>query len=720
MTSSPFPLGAYVGNPDDGSSTDQASFNAAFAGFTSLLGEAPTYMDTYLDVSDPISSWASSTAFAAASFAQSPDAAATIPVIGLPLSSVAAGSPSADAQFQAFAAGTYDSMLIGVVNTWVKEGFTNLVFRPGWEMNLQDNNSAGNTAQSQADWVSAFQHVYTVLHQAAAADGATIQVVWNPGVTSYSPAEATTNLYPGDSYVDAIGADVYGDAYPFSDSTTQTEYHDWATGGEDTSLAQFIANPINREHYWSEPAATEWSSDSSGGHSQSLTSLISFAEQHDKPFAVPETGAGNTTGGHDVSDDAAFPAWLATQLTAAQQAGETVDFVNLWDSNSGGTYAFSDASDDKPNEAAAWAASFGAKAAAVIGSGPDTLSLSLSEDAWQGDAQFTVSIDGTQVGGVQTATAISSNDQTQSIEVLGSFAGGTHTARIAFLNDAYDGTPTTDRNLYVDGATVDGDAVPGSGLTLYSQGAQSFSFQAPAASLSTVTVDVAEDAWMGDAQFVLTLDGQQLGGIGTATALQSAGQSCALSFSGAWGSGSHTLGISFINDAYGGTSATDRNLYVTGASYNGTSVLAAPVTMYSNGTTTLAIPAADATSAPAAAAASVAGTLTLALSEDAFLGDANVTVAIDGKQVLGPQSVTALHATGATQAVSIAGQLGVGAHDVAISFVNDLYAGSAATDRNLYLDGASWNGGTLAGWTATMLSSGTSHFTLTVPAPTQS
>ena len=719
MTTTPFPLGVYVGNPDDTSAATEAAFNAEFASFTSCMGEAPTYMDTYLEVTDPISTWASTTAWAAASFAQS-DAASTIPVIGLPLASVAAGSASSDAQFQAFAAGSYDTMLVQLVNEWVAQGFTNLVFRPGWEMNLQDNSYAGSSAQSQADWVSAFQHVYTVLHQAAAADGATVEVVWNPGVTSYSPAEATTNLYPGDSYVDAIGADVYSGAYPFSDSTTQTEYHDWATGGEDTSLAQFIANPINLEHYWSEPAATEWSSDSSGGHSQSLTSLISFAEQHDKPFVIPETGAGNTTGGHDVSDDAAFPAWLATQLTAAQQAGATVGFVDIWDSNSGGTYAFSDASDDKPNEAVAWAANFGAPPPVVIGSGPDTLSLSLSEDAWQGDAQFTVSIDGTQVGGVQTATAISSDDQTQIIEVLGSFAGGTHTARIDFLSDAYGGTPTTDRNLYVDGATVDGGAVPGSGLTFYLQGAQSFSFQLPAASLSTVTVDVAEDAWMGDAQFVLTLDGQQLGGIETVTALQSAGQSSALSFSGAWGSGSHTLGISFINDAYGGTSATDRNLYVTGASYNGNSILAAPVTMLSDGTTTLAIPAADDAPGLVAAAAIAAGTLRLALSEDAFLGDANVTVAIDGQQVLGPQSVTALHATGATQPVSIAEQLGVGAHDVAISFVNDSYAGSAATDRNLYLDGASWNGGTLAGWTATMLSSGTSHFTLTVPAPTPS
>ncbi|PPQ39016.1 CAP domain-containing protein [Rhodopila globiformis] len=43
-------------------------------------------------------------------------------------------------------------------------------------------------------------------------------------------------------------------------------------------------------------------------------------------------------------------------------------------------------------------------AATVLGAGQDTLALSVSEDAWQGNAQFTVNVDGQQIGGVQTAT----------------------------------------------------------------------------------------------------------------------------------------------------------------------------------------------------------------------------------------------------------------------------------------------------------------------------
>jgi hypothetical protein len=42
-----------------------------------------------------------------------------------------------------------------------------------------------------------------------------------------------------------------------------------------------------------------------------------------------------------------------------------------------------------------------------------------------------------------------------------------------------------------------------------------------------------------------------------------------LTFSGNFGAGSHTIGVTFINDASGGTAGTDRNLYVNGIDVNG-------------------------------------------------------------------------------------------------------------------------------------------------------
>ncbi|HEY0204778.1 MAG TPA: carbohydrate-binding domain-containing protein [Acetobacteraceae bacterium] len=735
-SNTPFPLGAYLGNPDNSSAANEATYEAHYTSFSQLMGAAPQYLTTFVDQNQAISQWVGNSQWAASSAAASADARSQTPVIALPLNSNAPGSATPDQQFQAFASGQYDNVIQGIVKAWAQAGFSNQVFRPGWEMNLQGPNYAGDSAESQADWVKAFQHVSTVLHQAAAANGVNVQVVWNPNATNYSNAEATANLYPGDKYVDVIGADMYSDMYPFSDGTNPATYHDWHTGASDTSVAQFIADPVNRAHYWSNPAATVWSSDSSNGHSQSLTSLIQFAEQHGKPFAVPETGAGNSNGGTDVSDDAAFPQWLAQQLTAAQAAGEKIAFVNLWDSNGGGNYEFSHASDGKPTEAAAWAKYFGAQqtvgaasppatvtpvtpvtpvattpATLSVGSGPNTLALQVSEDAWQGDAQFTVSVDGTQIGGTQTATASHGAGQTQTVNVLGSFGTGLHTATINFLNDAWGGTAATDRNLYVNSATLNAGTVSNAGLTLLSSGPQSFSFNgiasATVASPATDTLDlhVSEDAWQGDAQYVVKVDGNQVGGVRAATALHSQGATQDVSIAGNWGAGPHAVSVSFINDAYGGTAATDRNLYVDAVTYNGAAASGAPATMLSNGTANFGV-GVPVTATP----------LTLHLAEDAWQGNAQYAVAIDGTTVLQGGTVTALNASGQSQAVNVSALLSAGKHDVAVSFLNDAWGGTASTDRNLYVKGIDVSGSPVSGASAALLSTGTTHFQIVVPS----
>ena len=719
-TSSPFPLGAYLGNPDNSSAANETTFENFYTSFTSSLGVSPKFLDVYIDQSQPVNQWVGNSEWNASSFAASPDARNTTPVIALPLNSTAAGALSPDQSFQAFASGQYDSVITGIVQAWASEGFKNLVFRPGWEMNLPGVTYAGDSAASQSDWVAAFKHVYTELHTAAAAAGVNVQVVWNPSTTNYSNAEATTNLYPGNAYVDVIGADAYADEYPYSDGGATPTYHDWATGAEDTSTAQFIANPVNRVHYWNEPAATEWSADGSGGHSQSLASLIQFAEQQGKPFAIPETGAGDSNGGQDVADDAAFPQWLAQQLTAAEATGEQIKFVNLWDSNGGGNYEFSYASDNKPAEAAAWAAGFGAQAVpgspapgapapaapatVSIGSGSDTLALSVSEDAWQGDAQFTISVDGKQVGGVQTAAATRAAGQTQTYDVLGTFGAGQHTVSVDFLNDAYGGSSATDRNLYVNGATIDGTAVPSSSLTLLQSGSQGFSFTSPSvASPDTLDLHVSEDAWQGDAQFTIAINGKTIGGTQTATASHAAGATQDIALSGNWGA-NPTVGITFINDAYGGSPSTDRNLYVNGATYDGQALQGAPATLYSNGTATLAAPAGSTA-------------LSLKLAEDAWNGDAQYGVTVDGKSLVSAASVTALHGQGQSQTVDLSALLAPGTHDLAVSFLNDAYGGSSSTDRNLYVTGIGVNGAPLAGATASFYNAGTQHFQIVVPAP---
>src|SRR5215472_6242656 len=97
----------------------------------------------------------------------------------------------------------------------------------------------------------------------------------------------------------------------------------------------------------------------------------------------------------------------------------------------------------------------------TIGSGPDTLVLKISQDAFQGSAQYTVSVDGNQIGGVLTASALHASGQHDTVTVHGTFASGPHSLTVNFLNDAYAGTPTTDRNLYVYSVTINGTGVSG-------------------------------------------------------------------------------------------------------------------------------------------------------------------------------------------------------------------------------------------------------------------
>lgn len=584
----PFPYGLYLMNPDNSNSANEILFQSKYTDLVKLMGVAPQFLTTFIDQTQSVSNWVGNSQWAANSMALAVGTGMT-PVISLPLSSTAAGALSSDQQFQTFAAGHYDAVVQGVVQAWAQQGFKNLVIRPGWEMNIQGLTYAGDGAQSQADWVSAFKHVYTVLHQAAAANGVNVTVLWNPSVTNYTNASATTSLYPGNAYVDAIGADIYSDLHPFSDSSGTPTYHDWDTGQEDTSVAQFIADPVNRAHYWSDPAATKWSNDSSGGHSQSLQSLIQFAQANGKPFDIPETGAGNSNNGVDVNDDAAYPQWLSQQLAAAKGAGVQIGFVNMWDNNGGGNYEFSESADAKPNEAAAWAKYFGATPAAAapvatpVATVADTLTLEVSEDAWQGDAHFLISIDGMTIGGVRTATASHAANATNEVSISGGWGSGPHTVGITFINDAFGGTASTDRNLYVDQVSYDGQPAGGAPASLLTDGTTNFKVGVLPLDV-TLNLQVTEDAWRGDAQMSIAIDGQTLVSNQTVTALHTTGQSQTISVRELLSVGAHDLAISFLNDAWGGTAATDRNLYLLGAQMNATAITGAASTLQTTST----------------------------------------------------------------------------------------------------------------------------------------
>jgi hypothetical protein len=96
----------------------------------------------------------------------------------------------------------------------------------------------------------------------------------------------------------------------------------------------------------------------------------------------------------------------------------------------------------------------------TIGSGPDTLTLGVSQDYWNGSAQFTVDVNGNQIGGVQTVdpSVLNNAGGTETFTFDGTFGSGTDNVEVNYINDAWGGSASTDRNLYVTALSVDGNA----------------------------------------------------------------------------------------------------------------------------------------------------------------------------------------------------------------------------------------------------------------------
>ena len=392
----------------------------------------------------------------------------------------------------------------------------------------------------------------------------------------------------------------------------------------------------------------------------------------------------------------------------------------------------------------------------------DSWYIEVSEDAYQGDAKFyitnaagnVVNWRGTGADGLYTVTASHATGEWQQIS-LGfagpdSFSRGDYT--IHYINDAYGGTPDTDRNLYIKDFVLDTGlfwfptaALPNPVLPTHTvalgedftntaangfesadphaavmvvNGTASFHFPGP--TIGVLNITVSQDAWNGNAEFYGVVDGFKFSGISgsgpnyVVTASHAAGQTQTFSIYGDFSpNGPNTVEIHYSNDAWGGTADTDRNLYVESVSYM-TDYQANPSTLVTMLGTQAENNASNGATAPDSAVMSIDGTVTfhntlpptstvvLHLSEDAFNGDAQFVVAIDGVQQGGIQTVTASHGAGQVQDITLTGNFGtLGPSTVDLTFLNDVWGGSAAMDRNLYVESLDVNGIHFQGNTAT-------------------
>ena len=89
---------------------------------------------------------------------------------------------------------------------------------------------------------------------------------------------------------------------------------------------------------------------------------------------------------------------------------------------------------------------------------PEALIVGLVEDAYEGNAQYGLTLDGKAVA-TGTETMTRAGDVPDLVTLPGPFTSGSHTLKVTFLNDLYAGAASTDRNLYVVGATFDNQAL---------------------------------------------------------------------------------------------------------------------------------------------------------------------------------------------------------------------------------------------------------------------
>jgi hypothetical protein len=646
-------LGAFVGNT-------YPATEALWGDLGDVIGRQPDYAHIFLNHN----SWpefASSVQWALNQWPSHPELIVSVPLIphGANLSAAASGAYNGWWREAAQKLAAYDR---------------DMIIRTGWEMN-----GDGWWPWSGVGNPDAFVGAYREFVETFRSVSPDFRFDWTPnmGTQGMNPER----LYPGDAYVDYIGMSVY-------------ENTQWLGGKSAGERWDYIVN---------QPHGLDWQRD--------------FAAAHGKEMGYAEY-ASNFNDGEFVrrmaewikSNDVAYHSWWEADDTfngdLQQHPANLAAYAQAWGGSAGPAPTPSPSPAPTPSPG---------------GSGPDTLVLHLSEDQWNGHAAFAVAVDGVEIARGQSVTASHGAGQSQAFTYRGDWSDGPHQVKVTFLNDAWGGTLSTDRNLYVDGVTFNGNEVAGAEAALRTNGAAgNFAVSgatptpAPAPSPSpaptpggsgpdTLVLRLSEDQWNGHAQFAVTVDGIEIARGQSVTASHASGQSQEFVYRGDWSDGPHQVSVTFLNDAWGGSTSTDRNLYVDGAAFNGREVAGAEGALLWGGAAEAFTVSGGAGPAPTPSPVPLpsptpggAGkdTLLLQLSGDAWNGEPRFAVAIDGVEIARGQAVAASHGAGQSQAFRYEGDWGAGAHEVTVTFLNDAWGGSAATDRNLHVDGLAFNGTT--------------------------
>ena len=242
-------------------------------------------------------------------------------VLGVPLIPGSSGGTLAQG-----AAGSYNQYFTQVASQLVSAGQGDAVLRLGWEFNgnwmpwsLSNSTDAANFAAFWRQVVGAMRAV----------PGAQFSFLWNPNSGSGPSNYTADQAYPGDSYVDYVGLDMYDECW---------------------------CSPQTPQNSWSTDLSEQWG----------LDWLAGFSAQHAKPMAFPEWSVAIRSDGHGLGDDPyfidQFANWIATNDVAFTD-------IFSYDDSAGGQDG--DITDGNfPNALAAFRQDFGGASAALPAGNP--------------------------------------------------------------------------------------------------------------------------------------------------------------------------------------------------------------------------------------------------------------------------------------------------------------------------------------------------------------
>jgi beta-mannanase len=215
----------------------------------------------------------------------------------------------------ACAAGDYNSEATTLAQNLVSYGAGGIVIRLGIEANgAWEADYTGSTTTELNDWAKCFDNEVTAMR---AVSGTHFLFVWNPNIcTQNFPLD---QWYPGNSYVDIIGADAYDQDCGTLKSVSQ---EGWSAYANDSS-----ANTPNDPNF------------------PSLSNIEAFAAANGKPMSFPEWGLGQGT-----PDDAAYVADMAQMFNS-----ENFSFESYFNTNDDGIDPLGA---DIPNATTAYAEGF--------------------------------------------------------------------------------------------------------------------------------------------------------------------------------------------------------------------------------------------------------------------------------------------------------------------------------------------------------------------------